>query len=141
MFKDGRLYTNDSETYNNFFGVQYESYITPVFSKPEYSKKTWQSLEEISTEVWDVPIAWTNVKFQNGQRQETNMTEGEFIVYENNPTASFKRNIFSRGGKWNGDIMKGQWIAVKMRRQNATNLITLNMAITKFVDSPISVPQ
>jgi hypothetical protein len=141
MFKDGQLWTNDNTRYNSFFNVDYESNITPVFSNPGLQKKTWQSIEEISTETWDVPLIYSNVMSYGSQRQESNIVEAEFIVYENNPTASIKRDIHSRGGKWNGSFMKGQWMAMKLRRINASELVTLNMAIAKFIDSPISIPK
>jgi hypothetical protein len=139
MFKDGNLYTHDSETYNNFFGTQYESYITPVFSKPGLQKKSWQSVNLISDGIWDAPEIYSNVMSHGSQRQQTNLIAAEFTIYEGMPSASIKRDTFSRGGKTNGGQMKGNWLAVKLRKQNASNLVFLNIVSVKFVDSPLTV--
>lgn len=138
MFKNGELWTADSSIYNQFFGVNYESYITPVFFQPGFSKKTWQSVTEISTETWGAPSIYTNVNSFVGQRQESSIPESEFIVYEQNPSASIKRDIHSKGGRTNGAWMKGNWVAIKLRRQNATNLITLQMVYVRATDSSLT---
>jgi hypothetical protein len=137
-FKNGELWTHDSSRYNSFYGIDYESYIVPVFSKPGLQKKSWQSINMASDGIWDAPQIYSNVTNQ-GQRQETNLIEAEFTIYEGMPSAAIKRDAFSRGGKTNGSQMKGNWLAVKLRKQNASNLVFLNIVSAKFVDSPLTV--
>jgi hypothetical protein len=137
-WKNGALWTHDNTRYNSFYGVDYESYVTPVFSEPGLEKKTWQSVTEVADGVWDCPTIYSNVNSYSTQRQETNLVPAEFIIYEGNPTASIKRDTNSAGGKWNGDFMKGNWLAVKFRKENANNLVFLNICSVKFVDSPLT---
>lgn len=141
MFKNGELWTHDSTRYNSFFGVDYESHITPVFYNPGLQKKTWQSVNMISDGVWDCPTIYSNVNSYGSQRQETNIGASEFIVYEGNPSASIKRDVHSRGGKTNGGWMKGNWLAIKLRKQDASNLVFLNTVSVRAIDSPLTVIQ
>jgi hypothetical protein len=137
-FKNGNLYTHDNESYNTFYGATYESYVLPVFNDKTLEKKTWLAITEIANTKWDCPLIYSNVNTYGSQRQETNITEGEFATLESSFSAPIKRDVNSRGGKINGATMKGNILAVKFRKQNATNLITLNLISVKFIDSPIS---
>lgn len=136
--KDGDIWTHDSEIYNNFYGVQYDSYVTPVFNDAGIEKKTWIGVSEVANTIWDMPLAFTNVNSYAGQRQETNLVEGEFTVLEGMPTASFKRDIHSQGGKINGGFLKGNYLAVKLRKQLPTDLVYLSQINVKFIDSPLT---
>lgn len=138
-FKDGALYTHDSDTYNQFYGVNYESTITPVFSKPGLEKKTWQSINMVSDGIWDCPAIYSNVNTYTGQRQETNLVAAEFTILEGNPSSVIKGDVYSPGRKINGDKIKGNYLVVKLRKQNAQNLVFLNMISVKFIDSPLTV--
>lgn len=137
-FKNGNLYTHDSDSYNTFYGTAYDSYIVPVFNEKALEKKTWIGLNEVSSDKWDCPLIYSNAISYGTQRQETNLLASEFQNKESNFSASIKRDVWSRGGKYNGAFMKGNYLAVKFRKNNATNLITLNLISVKFNDSPIS---
>lgn len=137
-FKDGNLYTHDNENYNTFYGTTYDSYVVPVFNEKALEKKTWLGLTEVSSAVWDCPLIYSNAMTYGSQRQETNLIEREFANLESNYSAVIKRDVNSRGGKINGATIKGNYLAVKFRKINATNLITLNLISVKFIDSPLS---
>lgn len=138
-FKDGQLYTHDNSAfYNQFFGVDYESNITMVFNTQGLEKKTWEAITEVANVKWDCPLIYTNVESYAGQRQETNLNVGEIKPYESNFSGSIKRDINSRKGKINGDIIKGNYIAIKFRVQNASNLIYLSIVSVRYVDSPLT---
>jgi hypothetical protein len=62
--------------------------------------------------------------------------EAEFQVLEGMPSAAIKRDVNSPGGKWNGDFMKGNWLAVTFSKENAQNLITLGELSMRATDSP-----
>lgn len=138
MFKDGRLWTHDNTRYNSFFGTDYESNISPVFSKPGLEKKGWQSISLVSSTTFDAPLIYTNVMSYGSQRQETNLVEAEFTTLESMPTTSIKRDVNSRGGKVNGSFMKGNYLVVKLRKQNASNLVFLNIVDVIYIDSPLT---
>lgn len=138
-FKNGKLYTHDSTSYNTFYGTAYDSYIIPVFNDKLLEKKTWLSVNQVSSDVWDCPDIYGNAKTYGSQKQQTNIVAAEFANLESNFSASLKRDTNSPGGKINGFPIKGNWLAIKFRKQSATSLITLDMVSVKFLDSPLTV--
>jgi len=140
MFLNGQLWKkSDLAPYCNFFGQQYDCSITVVFNPEGMPKKGWQSISEDADVIWAVPIAYTDTKSYGAQRQETNLVEAEFKILEAMPSASWKRDVNSRGGKWNGDFMKGNWLVAKFQITNASELVNLNELICRYIDSPLNV--
>jgi len=125
-FKDGALWTHDSETYNQFYGTNYESYITGVFNDNPLLKKSWMAIEESSNVIWDCPEIISQVNSYGSTPQQTNLNAGEFLPLEGQFSAAIKRDANSTGGKINGSFMKGAWLKVKFRVQNASNFVFLN---------------
>lgn len=72
------------------------------------------------------------------QRQETNLVEAEFRILEGNPSSSIKRDVNSRGGKINGDSLKGNFAVIKFQKESAENEINLNEILVQYVDSPLT---
>ena len=137
-WKDGQLYTHDNSQYNFFHGVQYDSTITLVFNAQGLQKKTWENITEVASTIFDCPVIYTNSESFPGQRQETSLDESNFTVYEGNPSAAILRDINSRKGRINGDTMKGNYIAIKFRKQNASDLIYLSIVSARYIDSPLT---
>jgi hypothetical protein len=137
-FKNGQLWTFDSTRYNSFFGVDYESSITPVFNDVPLQKKSQLSISENASSTWDCPVIYSNVNTYGNQRQETNLVSAEFTVLEGMPTASIKRDANSPGGKINGYFMKGNWLAVKFRKENASTLEYLSIVSLNYNNSPLT---
>jgi hypothetical protein len=138
-FKDGRtwIFTEDAPMCN-FFGVQYSAYITCVFNDSGLEKKSWMSITQLTDTKWACPVIYTNVNTYAGQRQETNLIEDEFVKLEDNPSASIKRDINSRGGKINGNFIKGNYIVIRFLKQNASTLVYLNGVSVLYKDSPLT---
>lgn len=138
-WKDGAIWRHNSDTYCNFYGVQYNASITLVFNPNVGQKKGWQSVAEVASGVWECPLIYTDVKTYGSQRQESTLVPSEFTILEGMPTAAFKRDQYSVGGKWNGQFLKGQFIAVKFQKTNALNLISLNEIVLRYTDSPLNI--
>lgn len=139
-FKDGALWKFSVDApHCNFFGTQFDAYITGVFNDGMLEKKSWMSVAQLTDTQWSCPTIYSNVNSYSGQRQETNLIDGEFIVYEGMPTAAIKRDINSSGGKVNGSAIKGNYIVIKFLKQNASTLVYLNGASVFFKDSPVTV--
>ena len=103
-WKNGQLYSHDNtQNYCEFFGVQYDAYITVVFNINLIEKKTWQSVAELASAIWACPIIYTNVKSYGTQRQETLLLESDFSILEDMFHSAFLRDINSIGGIINGD--------------------------------------
>lgn len=138
-WKDGNLYIHDNTTNRcNFFGQQFDASITLVFNLNLLEKKTWLSVSELSSAIWSCPLMFTNVNSYLGQRQETDLIEAEFEELEGMFHTAIKRDIYSIGGKINGDYIKGNYLVVKFLKQNASDLITLAEVQIGWLDSPLT---
>jgi hypothetical protein len=137
-WKNGQLYRHDSDTRCNFYGLQYGVDATFVFNDNLAQKKTWQSITEISSNIFACPSIYTNSLSYGSQRQESTLVEAEFVKYENNPSASLKRDSNSIGGKVNGDFLKGNIITIKFQKLSASAEITLSELLVQYADSPLT---
>lgn len=136
----GYLYKHDvnGNNYCTFYGVQNNAEITIVFNQNPGQKKSWNSIAEVASDVWDCPEITTDVNSYGTTKQTTNLVAAEFTVLEGMPSSAIKRDANSNGGKVSGQSMKGQYMAVKFRKQNANTLVNLNEVICRFVDSPVN---
>ena len=142
-FKDGVLWTHDDEPYyNNFYGVQQDSLITPVFNDKALLKKTFISLTEVSSQVWTAELINTNINSYGTVKQESNLIADDFALLEGEYSASFLRDINSQGGIIDGDTLKGNWILVRLRAKSENppdnKLFSLNMLSLKYIESPLN---
>ena len=143
-FKDGHLYTHDDEGhYNNFYGVQYDSTITPVFNQNENIKKTFISIEEQASSVWDCPEIITSSNEYGQTKQVSELITSDFEELEGNFNSSFLRASNSIGGIINGSSLKGNLCSVKFRLpmpEPPNNTIkTLNLVTVKSNESQLNL--
>jgi hypothetical protein len=137
-FKDGALWKHDSETYCNFFGIQYPCYIDGVFNDNILEKKSWEALTQISNTIWECPVIYTNVMSYRNQRQESRLIEDDFTTFEEYPSAAILRDTHSVGSTYNGDFLKGGFMVIRFLKQNASSLITLSGVSVLYKDSPLT---
>ena len=143
-FKDGVLYTHDNEPhYNNFFGVQYDSFIEAVFNKSQIDKKTFQAIEEKASQVWDCPEIETSLNSYAGTKQESNLVVSDFEELEGNFNAALLHDENSIGGLIDGDVLKGNYCTIRFRAiipaPPNNNLVSLNSVQLKSINSPLNV--
>ena len=136
-FKNGGFWKHNSATYNNFYGTQYPSSITLVFNDGTSFKKTFISLMETGTIKWVSPEISTNSISYGSTKQASSLVATDFRTLESTYNATFLRDSNSRGGLLNGDILKGEYIAIKLQvnSDNTANLVALNTAAVKFIES------
>jgi hypothetical protein len=137
-FKNGQLWTHDSQVYCNFFGQQFSAYIEGVFNDSVLEKKTWEAVEEIATDIWECPSIYSNVMSYGNQKQQTNLVPEDFNLYEQYPNASILRDINSIGGINDGDYMKGGYLVIRFQKTNASNLVILSGVSVLVKDSPLT---
>lgn len=138
-FKNGQLYTHDSVVYNRFYGIDYPSYIKVAFNQNSAAEvKSFLSLEEKATGIWECPEITTSVKSYGTTPQQSNLIVSDFDEEEGRYIANFKQDVNSIGGLINGDDLKGSWIIIKFQATNAQSLITLNNIILRYLDSPLT---
>jgi hypothetical protein len=137
-YSNGDGYRHDSTTYCNFYGVQYDASITVIFNDHSLQKKTWKTLTELAGQIWDCPVISSQMVSYGSTPQQSNLIGADFETLENNFHASFLNDSNSIGGIADGDNLKGNYLTVKFRVANASNLVFLNGAIVKYIDSPLT---
>lgn len=147
-WKNGEIYKHHSVNasavavpYCNWYGIQYDCFITLVFNINSLEKKTWESVTEVASAIWACPLIYSNVMSYGSQRQESLLVQQIFADLEGNFHAAIRRDANSRGGVVNGDWMKGNYLVVKFLKQNASDLIWLSEVSIRYVDSPLTVKQ
>ena len=138
-FKNGATwkFTTDAP-HCNYFGVQYDAYITIVFNDNGLEKKSWMSLTQLTDTVWECPQISTNSYSYGSTKQLSKLIPENFRDLEGDKHSSILRDLNSRGGWVNGDFMKGNYIVIKFLKQNASDLVYLNGVSVFFKDSPLT---
>ena len=137
-FKDGELYTHDAVDYNKFYGVDYDSSVTFVFNQNALDKKTFLSLAEIASQIWDVPILGTDVNSYGTTKMTSNLVDSDFAELEGSFEAGILRDQNSIGGLIEGDTMKGKLMTAKFRAKVPNKLVSLNLVSLKYINSPLN---
>lgn len=136
---NGQLWKhNNTNDYCDFYGSPSDASLTVVFNNNLLTKKSWNSINEVATDVWAVPEMYTNSYSYGTQVQQSNLVDAEFTILEGNPSSAIKRDVNSVGGKINGNFMKGNYLVVKLQKTNAQNLVTLSEISTRFTESPLT---
>ena len=125
-FKNGDLYTHDSTVYNNFYGVQYESYVDMVFNMQSAAKKQPINITEVGSGVWDCPTIETSTISYGAVKQQSELKTVDFDNFEGEFKAALLRDSNSIKGLLDGDTLKGEYIKIRFRAANTTNLVSLN---------------
>lgn len=140
-FYQGQCYTHDSDSYNTFYGTSYESNIKLVFNDAPQARKQPMSLTVNSNSKWDCPEIITSVKSYGATPQLSTLVSAEINQLEGAFVASLRRDINSRGGKISGSFLKGAWATVKFRKQDATELSTIENIQLFWLNSPLNPTQ
>jgi hypothetical protein len=135
-WSNGTLYTHNSSTYNNFYGVQYDSYIQAQFNDNAGLKKTLNAISYQGTNGWYVSEILTNTYHHGTTKQSTYINASEFREEEGYAHAAIGRDTNSAGGKANGDYMKGEWATVKINYANASSFVYLLTVLMRVTSSP-----
>lgn len=124
--------------YSNFFGVQYDAYITTVFNQGQIQKKTYIGITELASTIWSCPVIYTDQMSYGTQRQQSYLIAANFQTLEGLFQTSFMRDTFSAGGWVNGYRLKGSWLAVQFSVPQASTFVWLSETAIKFIDSPLT---
>jgi hypothetical protein len=122
-FQNGNLYIhNNRTTFSNFYGTQYDSYITLLFNKDGAIKKTFESIRYQANQYWvaknlgDVTTSQPNP--QTGFAQISKFFQEDFTIEEGVYFNSLLRDANSMQNQqvalWEGDYLKGWWVKVKL---------------------------
>ena len=137
-FKDGNLWKHNNTVMNNFYGVQYDSYVTMVFNKNEIDKKTFIALEEIASIAWDCPEIITSTDAYGTTNQTSNLVVSDFESFESNFNTAFLGASNSIGGIADGQSLKGNLCTIKFRVINPSQLVTLEIVKVISINSNLN---
>lgn len=123
-WKDGQLWTHDGTVYNNFYGVQYPSYVTPVFNDQSAVKKKYLGIgyKSLNNTIWASPengdVITSFVNPQTGLSQISQLKEVDYELEETTLCAALNNDANSmadaREAVANGDPLQGNYIAIKL---------------------------
>jgi hypothetical protein len=132
-WKNGILYTHDNtSTYCNFYGVQYKPSLTLMLNQFPQIKKRYNTLTMLANKVWAPSTAGditTNLS------QTSSLQASDFIFKDDKIHVAFKRDAASTGGLYNGNVLKGNWLRIKLSPVNGNEFVNLY-----YIESSILEP-
>jgi len=131
-FVNGELWTHDSTTYCNYYGVQYKPSITMMFNDALPAKKTFQAVSYIGGAKWACPEIVTSLD-QLSRLQAPLFGKKEDVWH-----SYLLRDINSPKGILSGDMLKGQWIKISFEKENGATGEELHYAEVKYVISNLN---
>jgi hypothetical protein len=143
-FLNGQLYFHDNNPntntapYCNYFGVQYPCYVKTVFNQNLIEKKTFISIAELASQIWEAPLIYTNQYTYGTTRQQSKLIPANFATLEGLFETSFMRDINSPGGWINGYTMKGSYLGIQLQVTNPTGLVWISEVKLKYITSPLN---
>lgn len=136
-YLSGAVWTHNSNTKCNFYGVQYDASVTLVFNEHSLEKKTWISITELANTIWDCPEISTQLMSYGTTVQQSVLKSSQFSRLEGEYHAAFRKDSNSRGGMINGSSLKGNYIIIKFRT-SATNYVFISAISINYIDSPLT---
>jgi hypothetical protein len=121
--KSGKAYLHDVVTAGSrarFYGVSGACYIQCVFNSSRDAKKRFNALTYLGDGVWEV-VSNTSMG------QDSNLIEADFSNVEDKKHATMLRDSNSPGGLINGDVLKGDWIKIKLSAKSPQNKVNLHL--------------
>ncbi len=122
-WKNGELWThNNTSAYANFYGTQYSPSIKLVFNENQNIKKHYTTITTLGNTTW---VAATNGDINTNMNQQSRLIQADFKVKDDKAHASFKRDVNSTGGLYNGNVLKGSWLELNLKPVNPQSLVDL----------------
>jgi hypothetical protein len=121
--KSGKAYLHDVVTAGSrarFYGVSGACYIQCVFNSSRDAKKRFNALTYLGDGVWEV-VSNTSMG------QDSSLIEADFSNVEDKKHATMLRDSNSPGGLINGDVLKGDWIKIKLSAKSPQNKVNLHL--------------
>jgi len=122
-WKSGELWVHNNTTaYANFYGVQQTPSIKLVFNQSPNIKKHYNTLTTLGNTTWVAPLTSDIVTNMNNNSK---LLSTDFKMKDDKYHASFKRDINSTGGLYEGKVLRGSWLELNLKATNPQNLVDL----------------
>lgn len=130
VFKNGIPYIqNDKDNRCRFFGEDSEWSLDLIFNDRFAIKKTFQSLDILSNQSIPAPAITTSLG------QASNLIDDDYSLLEGHYHAALLRDSNSPGGVIDGDTLKGGYLRIQLKRDEAQSLISLKSAGVGYIVS------
>jgi hypothetical protein len=125
-WKSGELWSHNNTTvYANFYGVQQTPSIKLIFNQSPDVKKHYNTLTTLGNTTWTAPLTSDIVTNMNNNSK---LLSADFKIKDDKYHASFRRDVNSVGGLYNGKVLKGSWLELNLKATNPQNLVDLYYA-------------
>lgn len=133
-FKNGIPYIhNDKANRCRFYGENHPWSLVLVFNDKFAVKKSFLAIDQLSNVAIPCPTITTSMPEPGtGSLQLSNLIAGDFMRLEEHFHAAFLRDINSPGGLINGDYLKGSYMKIDLRQEQAQGLIFLNSVAVRY---------
>jgi hypothetical protein len=138
-FKDGQPWVHNNDIYNNFYGVQYSSYVDVTFNDRSLDRKTFLSIMETANTVWYCPSIQSQLNSYGSTPQTTSLVAARFALLEGQYQSAILRDANSPGGIINGDTIHGNYLVIRFQKDNATEFYYLNTVSLNYNNSPLNL--
>jgi len=121
--KSGKVYIHDVVTAGSralFYGTPGACYIQCVFNSSRDAKKRFNAFTYLGDGSWEVDSI-TSIG------QVSSLIEADFRNVEDKKHATMLRDANSPGGLINGDVLKGDWIKIKLSAKSPQNRVNLHL--------------
>lgn len=138
-FKNGIPYIhNDKINRCRFYGINYDWYLEVVFNEKFAIKKSFEAIDVLANTVLECPSIITSLPEPGSDvLQSSDLIASDFDRLEEHFHAVFLRDSNSPGGVLNGDVLKGGYIRVQLRKVNAQDLVSLHSVAVRFINSQL----
>jgi hypothetical protein len=125
-WKSGELWVHNNTTaYANFYGVQQTPSIKLIFNQNPNIKKHYNTLTTLGNTTWTAPL---NSDIVTNMNNNSKLLSADFKIKDDKYHASFKRDVNSTGGLYEGKVLKGSWLELNLKATNPQNLVDLYYA-------------
>ena len=138
-FYNGQPWVHNSSTYNNFYGVQHESYVDVVFNDRALDRKTFLSIMETANAIWYCPSVESQLNSYGSTPQKCVLVAARFSLLEGQYQSAILRDMNSQGGMINGDTIHGNFLVVRFQKDNASDFYYLNTVSLNYINSPLNL--
>lgn len=139
-FKNGLPYIhNDKINRCRFYGANNEWSLEVVFNDRFAVKKTFQGIDQLSNKPIPCPVIYTSLfEFDTVTQQSSNLIESDFTLLEGHYHATLLRDSNSPGGIVNGDLLKGSYLKVQLKKDQAQSLLTVYSVAMLYIISNLN---
>jgi tricorn protease-like protein len=122
-WRNGKLWTHDNEISRaNFYNTQYTCSIKLIFNETAILKKHFNSISLLANDYW---LSQNQGDVLTNMGNESKLVQDDYRIKDDKYHATFKRDMLSVGGLYNGRTLHGSWLEINLKALSPQNLVNL----------------